>query len=231
MILTRALSQARSLVLGQLLPERCGVCASYGSLLCQDCMEALPVAVGPRCERCWQPFSTGECLHCAAYGSECTLIRACFIYTGGARRLVAALKYTGTFALAAPVHTLMADYWRATGLQAGVVVPVPLHPRRERQRGFNQSALLARGLAASLGLPCNETVLKRRRATPPQARATVEERRSNLYGAFESADDVLEGTRVLLVDDVTTTGATLGACASALFEGGAAAVYGFAFAR
>jgi ComF family protein len=233
MALTAALARVWSAGIEQLLPARCGICGAFGSLLCTRCLGVLPAASQPRCGRCWQAAAGGECSRCAAYGCPCTAIRAPFAYRDGARRLIGAVKYGGQYTLAVPMAGLLVEAWRGWGFSAGIVVPVPLHPRRRRQRGFNQAEQLARPLAAALALEYAPELLCRRRATPPQVRTAGEaERRANVHGAFACEGEALRvrGARVLLVDDVTTTGATFGACADALFQAGAEAVYGLAFA-
>ncbi|HLZ70618.1 MAG TPA: ComF family protein [Dehalococcoidia bacterium] len=232
MTLATAVSRVWAAGLEQLLPARCGVCGAFGSLLCGRCRGALPAAAEKRCTRCWQAYAAGECPRCSAYGCECTAIRAPFVYRGGARRLVTAVKYGGQYALAAPMAALLAAAWPGWRLAADLVVPVPLHSWRRRSRGFNQAEKLARPMAQALGLTCAPELLLRTRATSPQARTISEaERRANIYGAFACADETrIKGRRLLLVDDVTTTGATLGACADVLFQAGAEAVYGLAFA-
>jgi ComF family protein len=116
-------------------------------------------------------------------------------------------------------------------LPVDVVVPIPLHPKRERARGFNQAALLARELARSTGLPLRESALIRLRDTPPLANATGQQQRRTLVeGAFRATDELAAMT-VLLVDDVCTTGATLESAASACLESGAADVFGLVLAR
>jgi len=126
----------------------------------------------------------------------------------------------------------MHDYLQANALPGDVLVPVPLHPRRLRQRGYNQSVLLARELAQLTGLPVIEDCLCRSRNSLPQARtATVEERRDNVIGAFICKNEKLAGAGVILIDDVCTTGATLEACASALKIGGTESVWGLTLAR
>lgn len=219
------------LAIEELLPARCGACGRFGAFLCDGCRSDLVPAVAPRCDGCWQRIAGRTCPRCAAAGGGCTAIRACFVYDGAAKRLVASLKYAGHHALAAAMAGEMVARWRNFGLQADAVVPVPLHPRRQRQRGFNQAALLAATFGRSLAVEVIDGPLVRRRPTPPQARTgSAEERRANVYGAFACVDATLAGRRVLLVDDVTTTGATFGACAAALVEAGAEAVYGCAFA-
>jgi competence protein ComFC len=128
----------------------------------------------------------------------------------------------------------------ATGLHAAVsgrlpeadlIVPIPLHPARLRERGFNQSALLARQLSKLTAIPLSETALRRTRQHPSQARAAnLAARQVNVRGAFR-ADGIPSGCRVILVDDVATSGATLNAAAAALKDGGAGQVHGLTLAR
>jgi len=148
------------------------------------------------------------------------------------REAVHALKYNHLSALARPMGELMAEYVKTEKLPVDLAVPVPLFGRRQRLRGYNQSALLARELARLDGLSLAGRGLSRRRDTPPQARSVdAEARRRNVAGAFAADGHRVEGRRVLLVDDVMTTGATLDSCARALLQGGAASVWALTFAR
>lgn len=141
------------------------------------------------------------------------------------------MKYGNLRAIAAPLASLIAEYVESSLLDADVLVPVPLHPRRLRERGYNQSALLANGLAKLIGLPVDETSLRRVKFVLPQARTgSVEERRTNVAGVFACTGGV-KGKRVVLIDDVSTSGATLNSCASALKSAGASAVWGLTLAR
>jgi ComF family protein len=141
------------------------------------------------------------------------------------------LKYTGRTALAAPLGGLMAAYWVQHPMPIDVVVPVPLHPTRLRDRGYNQAALLAREMAHRVGLVVDERALIRRRATAPQVELNAQQRSENVRRAFRCSGNSLAGKRTLLVDDVCTTGATLEACAMALYEGGARGVRALTLAR
>ena len=160
-------------------------------------------------------------------------LRSLYVFCEGARDLVHALKYSYHSTLASPMGELMARYLEGTPLIADVLVPVPLHPRRQRTRGYNQSLLLAREMSLRSGLPLAARALLRRRDTPPQARAVeASARRRNVAGAFDCRPGAVAGRRVLLVDDVTTTGATLDACARVLLaQGGASSVWALTFAR
>jgi ComF family protein len=149
------------------------------------------------------------------------------------RQAVVLFKYHNLRALAPTLARLLQDYLHSHPLPFEAVVPVPLHPRRQRQRGYNQAGLLARELGRLMGVPVAEGILKKVRATPPhQARARRrEERRANVTRAFSCQERGFEGRNLLLVDDVCTTGATLDACAQVLKGAGAIAVFGLTLAR
>lgn len=157
-------------------------------------------------------------------------IRSVFYYEGVAREAVLALKYKNLKAMSAPLGKFLAE--KLPEMPAcDAIVPVPLHPRRLRQRGYNQSSLLAREVAKVSGLALVEGSLVRLRDTPPQARSSnSEERQANVEGAFTCCDQRLQGKRVIIVDDVFTTGATLSACATAVKAAGAVSVWGLTVA-
>jgi ComF family protein len=134
--------------------------------------------------------------------------------------------------MAQPLAGLLQDYLVANPVPGEVLVPVPLHQKRLRERGYNQSCLLARELGKLINLPVVDDCLIRQWHASPQARAsTVDERRSNVDGAFTCRDHRLRGKPVLVVDDVSTSGATLDACAVALKAAGATTVWGLVLAR
>jgi ComF family protein len=127
---------------------------------------------------------------------------------------------------------LLSDYLVSNPVPGEILVPVPLHHKRLRERGYNQSRLLAQQLGKLANLPVVDDCLIRQRHAPPQARtATVAERRSNVADAFSCRDLRLHGKQVLLIDDVSTSGATLDACARALKKSGAVSVWGVVLAR
>jgi ComF family protein len=148
------------------------------------------------------------------------------------RQAIHQLKYRNLRALAVTLSQLLKDYLVVNPIPAEALVPVPLHLKRLRERGYNQSSLLARELGKLTGLAVVDDCLIRQRTAPPQARsASVEERRRNVAEAFICRDGRLQERQVLLIDDVSTSGATLDACAAALKASGAASVWGLALAR
>ena len=215
-----------------LFPPCCVGCGEEGSYLCESCRASLPGLDGPLCPVCARPLGPeGMCLPCVRNPLRIKGITAAYRMEGVAREMVHRLKYDNLRALASLMSPLMAECLRPRGIAADVVVPVPLHRARERQRGYNQALLLARGVADALALPLEVGALVRLVDTPAQVGLEgMEARRGNVAGAFR-ARTAFSGWRVLLVDDVCTTGATLEACALALEAAQASEVWGLVFAR
>jgi competence protein ComFC len=228
-----SLSQLGRVALDLLYPPRCVLCERHGDFLCEACSRALPRAGGLRCEVCWLPLSYGSgCWHCAEHRLSLTRLRSVFRYEGDVRRLVHTFKFRGHSSLAPTLGRLLAHCYLEEGLEADLIVPVPLTGRRQRERGFNQALLLARELSRALDLPVSEALRRRRMVAPQAGSATAEARRRNVAGVFEASQSArVQGLRLLLIDDVATTGATLSACADALLEAGAASVSGLTLAR
>ena len=217
-------------VIELVFPARCVGCGSNGEFLCGECADSMPVAGGARCSRCWRPVA--GCLSCETAPPPFDSLRSAFVDRGVVPDLVRALKYRGATALAEPMAEWLASTVGSYGMDADVIVPVPLSGLRRRTRGYNQAEELARALGRRLDMAIWPSALERRRDTPPQARsADAEERRRNVAGAFHANDPDIAGRRLLLVDDVTTTGATLAACATALKSAGARSVRALTFAR
>jgi ComF family protein len=167
---------------------------------------------------------------CRATPSHLNRIAASALFAPPLREAIHELKYNNGRALAGPLGLRMAAYWQDHRYEADVIVPVPLHRARLKERGYNQSALLARVLADATGICLDERIIERHRATQQQALLSAAERRENVRDAFTCRGSA-SGRRIVLVDDVTTTGATLEACGAALRAGGADSVWAFTLAR
>ena len=215
-----------------LLPRACVSCdgaldADEPGVVCGRCWSRLLLLPSPRCERCGHPRRRGDCKWCELLPPFVRAVRSvCWLPGGTAGPIVHALKYDGWPATAAGMAERMArlDWPNDVVRERTALVPVPLAPTRQRERGFNQSELLATALGARWQIPVWPSAIARARATQTQTRLTPTERSSNVAGAFratEAARSTLRGAHVVLVDDVVTTAATLNACAEALFAGGA----------
>ena len=226
-----ALSRLLTGALDLLFPPRCAVCDREGSFLCQECRPSLPRLERPYCALCAGPSTKPACSWCEVAPPAFDSVRAPYRFTGPVREMVHNLKYRDLRASAPELGRLMASCLESERISASILVPVPLHRRRERERGYNQSALLAREVSYLTGIPVAADVLRRTRDTAPQvAMAGHAERWRNIEGAFHCVGDV-QGQRVLLIDDVVTTGSTMSACAEPLRASGASSVWGLALAR
>lgn len=209
-----------------LLPAACAGCARYGAVLCRECLGGLRPARSPA-----DRFAAAD--PGIVMGEALELAIAAFVHEGAMRRALQRLKYGGAARLAAPLARealpALADLL-ALVPGGAVLVPVPVHPVRRRQRGYNQAALLARELGARAGVPVEE-ILIRTRETARQHGLSRAARLHNLRGAFDAQRAPPPGATVVLVDDILTTAATLEACAEVLRSRGAARVLGFAVAR
>lgn len=216
-----------------LYPPRCAGCGRLGSLFCASCLARVELLRPPLCEHCGRPVSmAGLCSFCRHASSALDGIRAAALFAEPLRSAIHHFKYENRQALARPLASLLHECWQRQPFPADVLVPVPLHERRLRERGYNQAALLARELGRELSLPVVEEAVRRERETRPQVGLTAAERRQNVADAFHCSNGALRGCRVLLIDDVCTTGATLEACAIALRqEGEAASVWALVVAR
>jgi ComF family protein len=218
--------------LNLLFPPRCVTCDQSDSWLCSACQDRIEFIRPPICPRCGQPTAMPRlCPSCQEAPLQIDGIRAVGYLEGTLRTAIHRFKYSNMRSLADPLGQLMAQYVMQNQLPIDVIVPVPLHPQRLRKRGYNQAALLAREIAKTVGLPLSEDALSRVKSTIPQVGLTARERRDNVRGAFHCSDTGLKEQRILLVDDVCTTGATLEACSLALRERGVGVVWGLVLAR
>ena len=227
-----SLQQVKTAFLDLLLPLKCLGCGREGDLICPSCRQLLPRIRLPLCQRCGATVSEGNlCRSCINYPLTIDGIRSVFLFQSTVRQAILQLKYRHLKTIAAPLGQLLAEHLSSHPLKGEMLVPVPLHPKRLRERGYNQASLLAKELGQHAGLPIVEEPLVRVRDTVSQARtASAIERRRNVKDAFVCHQG-LEGKQVLLIDDVCTTGATLDACATALKAAGASSVWGLTVAR
>lgn len=234
-----ALGDLFSPVLSLVYPPRCFVCRTLGSesCLCARCADAITGVPDPKCDRCGHPCGgEGPCSNCRFRPPAFVRGRALGGYEGVLRDAIHRFKFHDRPGLAEPLGQRLAAFARAAspslhGLQFDALVPVPMHPVRKRSRGYNQSERLAQVLARELGLPLPANLLVRSRSTQPQVGLSGQSRQTNLHGAFvvPRPTEVSDKT-LLLIDDVTTTGATLNECAAALRASGARAVYALTLA-
>jgi ComF family protein len=203
-----------------------------GSWLCGRCRSRIRRLEEPLCRRCGAEVESprGSC-GCRNRLKSLSRLRSAAAYEGPLEVALQRFKYRGWRRLAEPLALLMAERVVVEGLSASWAVAVPLHSSRLRQRGFNQSELLARELCKRLGLSEPPGELVRTRATPPQVGHDRRWRLENVRDAFTWRGGPLEGRSILLIDDVATTGATLEACAAALRSAGSGPVMGVSVAR
>ena len=238
----RLLSAAASGIADLLLPRVCVVCerptaAHERGVVCGRCWTRLDTLPFPQCSRCGHPHIRHSCRWCELLPPFVRAVRSvCWAPSGSGGAIVHALKYDGWRAAAEGMADRMARLaWPIDVIEERTaLVPVPLSSTRRRERGFNQSELIARALASRWCLPVWTDVLGRTRNTETQTRLTPGDRLRNVAGAFDVSTSVptrLRGAHLVLVDDVVTTAATLNACAEMLVRGGARIVSYVTFGR
>ncbi len=232
-------------VLHTLLPMNCMSCGEGlfdhpVPYICQSCWETISIVPGPKCPCCNLPFSSpstlthspghlcGQCrLRPPAYTQACTP----YAYHGVLKDAISQFKYHGKVRLAKPLAQIMASAWDLPQDIDGIIA-VPLHPTRLREREYNQSLLLAERLSHHLGVPVLWNVLIRTQHTVPQTTLKRSARLKNLRKSFAViAPNEISGKKVLLVDDVFTTGTTINECAKTLRRAGTEIVYVQTLAR
>ncbi|MCE5334068.1 MAG: ComF family protein [Desulfobacteraceae bacterium] len=224
-------------------PKVCAGCGRTGDISegfwCGSCLDSIPWIASPLCPRCGRPFTDspdspdhfcGECLKSAFHFDAA---RSALLHSGVVRERVHEFKFGGRLERLPPLSELLRSAYRSSGFpRPDLVLPVPLHVRRLKERGFNQSGLLAREFSRKSGLEVSHVLLARRHWTEPQTRLNRRQRLKNVRGAFEVHGGMdVKGGRVLLVDDVYTTGSTLSECARALKKAGVREVFALTVTR
>lgn len=228
---------------GLLYPPHCAACgvavAHASACLCLGCRRARTRLTGPRCRVCGQPYSGAlsssfRCMNCGDHGFSFEFATAAYRSRGVVRELIHRFKYGRRLHLRHLLGRMLAEGFRdprLADLRPEAIVPVPLHPARQREREFNQAEVLARVAARRNRLPVADC-LRRTRYTLTQTHCHREERFGNLEGAFAVRPGAAVGGKVLaVVDDVLTTGSTADACAGVLRAAGASAVVVITVAR
>jgi|Deesub1362A_J573_1020465.scaffolds.fasta_scaffold00663_4 ComF family protein len=219
-----------------LFPQSCPICSASSinhriAPICPECWQAISPYNGTMCRRCGRPIVSGAatmCGDCLRDEPPFTYARGYGLYRGGLEVAIKEMKYHGIKRLSSPLAELLL---RLPMPSVDVIIPVPLHGRRLRQRGFNQSALIARYVSKGLGRPLLVNSLVRTRDTLPQAGLSANERRRNIRGAFSVNErGLIYKKRIMLIDDVMTTGATVMECSRTLKEAGAGDIYVFTLA-
>lgn len=231
--LPRALKTLGSALLDFVFPPFCSLCRGAlrdgERIVCEACWAKVGLLSGPRCPRCGAPSTDRDrCPNCSdktfRFSGTCVLAP----FDEGAQALIHLLKYREKASVGVRFGRMLGEAVKADPRMSGVdlVLPVPLHPSRVRERGYNQSALIARGVGEALGRPVEARALARTRATRTQTELSAAERVQNVSGAFVvRRPERVAGLGLLLVDDVFTTGATLDACAGVLLDAGAVEVF------
>lgn len=237
------LSGLTSAAIQLLLPRHCASCeAALGDhetgIVCGTCWARVVPLPQPQCPRCGHPRAPrGACAVCPLLPPYVRSLRSyCWVPQAASSGILAALKYDGWPRVADEMAARMLRLaWPPDVAQErAALIPVPLAPTKQRARGYNQAERLARRVAAAWDVPVWRDVLGRARATPSQTALTRGERLANVHRAFvcsDSAPAQINGRHLILVDDVFTTGATLNACAAALFEAGARTLSYLTFGR
>jgi ComF family protein len=237
------LKQFLAATLDLLFPPLCHVCRRFipeaGEIhICPDCRELMPPIVSPLCTVCGIPFAGAGhdhvCGSCSISTSRFDAARAAFAYEGASRDLIHSFKYRNKTHLRRPLALLtierLAEF--IVQCQSDLIMPVPLHRKKLSSRGFNQAVLIGEIFSQRLRIPLDRRNLRRVRWTEPQVNLAADERRTNVKGAFAILESgLVKGRRVLLVDDVLTTGSTADECARVLKSAGAADVTVITVAR
>ena len=227
------LTEFKGAALDFLFPRFCVGCGKEGAFICKSCRTTLSQIKSPVCPKCGKPqINESLCSGCVNWEADIDGIRSVLRFDGVIRKAIHEFKYKNLRAITADLAQLLNEYLVESPVPCEIFVPVPLHHKRLKERGYNQSALLAKELGRLMGLPVNEFTLVRSSYNLPQAKtANVEERKQNVSGVFSCLDEVLHDKQVLLIDDVATSGATLNACALALKMAGVKSVWGLTLAR
>ncbi len=210
-----------------LFPPYCGGCQKKGSVWCKDCEGGLTRIQSPICFTCGSELqnSSSICQNCIIIQPTFKSVRSYAYFDGGLRNAIHRLKYQRDMAIGVAFSTMLLSLQHQLQWRFELIIPVPLSETRFKQRGYNQSALIAYPFSLGCGKEYSSKALRRIRDTESQINLSRAERKTNVMSAFSAQQNKIQRKTILLIDDVFTTGATLNSCASALLNAGAEDVY------
>lgn len=229
--------EVASVLIDALFPRRCPVCGSIvipkGKLICPSCLKQLSFVKSPACKKCGKEVmsdTTEYCFDCTRHNRSFEYGIALLNYNEASKKSMAGIKYKNKreyldYYIDASVHYCGKNL---LNMQADALIPVPVHPTRRRQRGYNQAEILAEGLGRKLSIPVRPDLLVRNRNTEPQKILSPEKRLANLENAFSAGVIPENINSVIIVDDIYTTGSTIEACTRVLKGAGVKKVHFFA---
>ncbi|MDR3576359.1 MAG: ComF family protein [Anaerolineaceae bacterium] len=215
-----------------LYPPNCGGCGALGERWCPVCQEQTPKISGNICPSCGYPQNdTGICPSCVSSTPVYNALRSWGFFKGPLKEALHRLKYQHDMGLGEILSIPLIDMVNNLGWEIDGICPVPISKKRSQERGYNQASLLAWPISLALNIPYFAKGIAKIRDTRSQVGLSKLERMQNVSGAFQARHSLVKCKSIMIVDDVTTTGSTIQACAQALLEAGAKAVYGFTLAR
>jgi competence protein ComFC len=213
-------------------PPSCYGCNQAGDLLCSDCSQSIQYLQNGLCSRCGYPrMNRRICAGCSNHSPYYTQIRSVAAYTGCIKEGVHQLKYQNNLGLGIHFANYIYQLIKQQNWQIDLVIPVPLSPNRRKERGYNQTTMIAFPLSLQLGCKMDDKLIKRVKETQTQIELDAHQRQINLQNAFQARSTRGTGKNILVVDDVITTGATINDCARALKSAGAKEVYAVSIGR
>jgi len=215
-----------------LYPPYCGGCGEFGSRWCSACNASVKPIDENICQKCGDLLpAPGLCTECLTSSPAFKQNRSWALFEGPLREAIHHLKYNQDMGLGEPLAMPLVNLLKNLGWAIDLIVPVPLSPQRQAERGYNHAALIARPLALAVNIPFSNRAIQRIHNTRTQVGLNHHQRKENVMEAFQAVNALVAKRTILLIDDVATTGATLSACAKALLAAGSGDVYGMTLAR
>ena len=223
----------KEVAFGMFFPRRCPICDEVlliGRDICRDCQKEMPYIVEPSCKKCGKTITDERGEYCTDCGRKKHYFKqgkAVFAYQKGMKRSMYRFKYSGRQEYACYYARVASEYYYDWIVRRGieVIVPIPMYRRKERQRGYNQAEVFARYLSEETGVPMEKKLVRRVKNTVPLKRLNDKQRKDNLKGAFQLETNIVKYSKILLVDDIYTTGSTIDAVAKCFIEAGIEEIY------